>query len=50
MSILLAFAAIDGSRRTLTCPVCDHIHVWVVAEVRGRDGGGSRTWLRSSVE
>ncbi len=50
MPILLAFVATDGLRRTVTCPVCDHVHLWVVAEVRGRDGGGSGIWLGSSVE
>lgn len=51
MPILLAFAERDGARRVLTCPSCDHVHLWVVADVRGPQGdGGSRTWLGSSVE
>ena len=50
LPVLLAFATVDGSWRTLTCPACDHEHVWVVHEVRGADGGTSRTWLGSSVE
>jgi hypothetical protein len=35
----------------LTCPFCEHVHLWVVADVRGSDGGGdSRRTLGSSVE
>jgi hypothetical protein len=51
MPVLLAFAERDGARRSLSCPACEHVHVWVVADVRGVEGdGGSRTWLGSSVE
>jgi hypothetical protein len=51
MPVLLAFAERDGARRTLTCPACDHVHLWVVADVRGREGDrGSRTAFGSSVE
>lgn len=52
MPVLLAFAERDGARRSLTCPACGHAHVWVVTDVRGAEGagGGSRTWLGSSVE
>lgn len=49
--VLLASAASDGARRELTCPMCDHAHLWVVTDVRVPDGrGGSRTSLGSSVE
>ena len=49
--ISLASAICDGSRRTLPCPMCDHVHLWVVTDVRGNDGrGDSRTSLGSSVE
>jgi hypothetical protein len=50
LPVLLAFATFDGERRMLVCPACDHVHLWVVTDVRGRDGGGSRTGLGSSVE
>ena len=50
LPVLLAFAVRDGARRTLTCPACDHVHLWVVTDVRDRDDGASRTTLGSSVE
>lgn len=50
MPVLLAFAERDGARRMLTCPACDHVHVWVVTDVRGSSSGTSSTWLGSSVE
>jgi hypothetical protein len=50
LPVLLAFAEQDGTRRILTCPACDHVHLWVVTDVRGHDGGDSRSTLRSSVE
>jgi hypothetical protein len=48
--VLLAFAEHDGARRVLTCPACDHVHLWVVTDVRGPAGDASPTWLGSSVE
>ena len=49
--IVLAAASHDGAKRVLTCPLCDHVHLWVVTDVRGSDGrGDSRTTLGSSVE
>jgi hypothetical protein len=51
LPVLLSSAVMDGSRRMLTCPFCEHVHLWVVADVRGSDGGGdSRRTLGSSVE
>ena len=50
LPILLAFAERDGARRTLTCPACDHTHLWVVTDVRGSVAEGSQPGLRSSVE
>ena len=51
LPILLASATTDGARRTLTCPMCDHLHHWVVVDVRGHDGrGDERTSAGSSVE
>jgi DNA-directed RNA polymerase subunit RPC12/RpoP len=51
LHVLLAFAECDGPRRVLTCPMCGHVHLWVVTDVRG--SGGSDDWrfpLGSSVE
>jgi hypothetical protein len=51
MPVLLSSAVSDRARRVLTCPFCSHVHLWVVADVPGSDGGGdSRTTLGSSVE
>jgi hypothetical protein len=50
LPILLAFADRDGARRVLTCPACDHTHLWVVTDVRGPVSDGSPPWLGSSVE
>jgi len=50
LPVLLAFAERDGARRILTCPACDHVHLWVVTDVRGTSDGASPTWLGSSVE
>ena len=49
--ILLAGTVATGETRQLTCPACDHVHRWVIADVRAQDArGGSRTSLGSSVE
>lgn len=50
LPVLLAFAEHDGARRVLTCPACDHVHLWVVTDVRGSTVDGSPRWLGSSVE
>jgi hypothetical protein len=55
MPILLSFAERDGSVRVLTCPYCEHTHLWVIADVRGPAAGGagedgSRSSAGSSVE
>ena len=49
--IVLAAARCEGAKRSLTCPLCDHVHLWVVTDVRDLEGrGDSRTSLGSSVE
>lgn len=49
--VLLAFAECNGSRRALTCPMCGHVHQWVVTD--GRSVHRREEWrfeLGSSVE
>ena len=54
MPVLLSFAERDGAVRVLTCPYCEHTHLWVVADVRApsadADDDGSRSEAGSSVE
>mgnify|MGYP000105990583 CR=1 FL=1 len=51
LPILLASAVSAGAQRTLTCPFCAHVHLWVVADVRGANGSDDwRFPLGSSVE
>ena len=51
MPILLAFAIGAGAERMLSCPMCSHVHLWTVVDVRPAGGGGeSQTSLGSSVE
>ena len=49
MPILLSFAERDGAVRVLTCPYCDHTHLWVIPGARV-DDDGSRSSAGSSVE
>jgi hypothetical protein len=51
MPVLLSFAECDGPRRQLVCPMCDHVHLWAVTDVRGTAGTDDwRFRLGSSVE
>ena len=50
LPIVLTFVeVVDDTRRRLRCPLCDHVHLWSIVELRNPDND-ARPSLGSSVE